>query len=1005
VTSTPSLSSSNRFSVLSVDEIVEIDEPGESIKVVQTSVGKAEPRLYRPKWERRLPARLVIASLEETNRSRSLKLKVDIETTDTGEVKSLNALVDCGATGRFIDRDYVRTNRLRTRTLSRPVPVYNVDGSLNESGSITEVADLILRYKNHSERALFAVTGLGKQTLILGLPWLQMHNPEINWAAGTVKMNRCPPQCCSGCRDEIREERRTQRAEVRQIGRCSAGPLPASVEDVAEEDEDSTTSEGEPQLEDGDRVFAAGLLPPPQEIRATSTVSQRLAEAHKLNSQPNPLSAASTTSTEDIPVHLREFGSVFSKKSFDALPSPKPWDHAIELVPEAKPAGCKVYPLSPAEQKELDVFIQENLESGRIRPSKSPMASPVFFIKKKDGSLRLVQDYRALNAITVKNRYPLPLISELVNKLRGAKYFTKLDVRWGFNNVRMKEGDEWKAAFRTNRGLFEPLVMFFGLTNSPATFQTMMNDIFQELVAEGVVVVYMDDILIFTETIEQHREVTRRVLELLQKHQLFLKPDKCEFEKTKVEYLGLVISHNSVEMDPVKVARVAEWPIPANKKEVQSFLGFTNFYRRFISNFSHHARPLFDLTKNDVQWKWTSDEQSAFDTLKGLITSAPILLSPDSSKSFRIEADSSDFATGAVLSQQSADEKWHPVAFLSKSLSPVERNYEIHDKEMLAIIRAMEEWRHFLEGAEHKFEVWTDHKNLEYFMSAKKLNRRQARWSLFLARFDFLLHHRPGKTMGKSDALSRRADHGTGSADNSDITLLTPAFFAVRALEGIQVAGEEQDIMRDVRRGTRDAEHEEAITKVVKELKAAGHRSVRSAEWSLAEGVLYFRGKIYVPDVLGLHRRVVSLCHDTRVAGHAGRWKTHELVSRNYWWPRMSRYIGMYMSTCDLCLQTKAQRRLPIGELHPLPVPDAAWETISVDFIVELPQSSGHDAIMVVVDSVTKRAHFVSTVTTITAAGTARLFIQHVWRHHGLPCKVVSDRGPQFMAEFTQELY
>ena len=456
-----------------------------------------------------------------------------------------------------------------------------------------------------------------------------------------------------------------------------------------------------------------------------------------------------------IPDHLREFHAVFSKESFDILPESKPWDHAIELVPGEKPSGCKVYPLLPSEQKELDSFIQENLESGRIRPSKSPMASPVFFIKKKDGALRLVQDYRALNAITVKNKYPLPLISELIEKLRGAKYFTKLDVRWGFNNFRMKEGDEWKAAFCTNRGLFEPLVMFFGLTNSPATFQTMMNDIFHELIMEGVVVVYLDDILIYTETIEEHRAVTRRVLELLQEHKLFLKPDKCEFEKTRVEYLGVIISHNSVEMDPVKVAGVADWPVPSNKKEVQSFLGFVNFYRRFIQDFSHHARPLFDLTKNDVKWSWSADARSAFDMLKNLITSAPILTSPDNARPFRIEADSSDFATGAVLSQQSADDdKWHPVAFLSKSLSAVERNYEIHDKEMLAIIRAMEEWRHFLEGAEHQFEVLTDHKNLEYFRSAKKLNRRQARWSLYLARFDFVLHHRPGKSMGKPDALS-----------------------------------------------------------------------------------------------------------------------------------------------------------------------------------------------------------------------------------------------------------
>src|SRR6266567_859505 len=269
--------------------------------------------------------------------------------------------------------------------------------------------------------------------------------------------------------------------------------------------------------------------------------------------------------------------------------------------------------------------------------------------------------------MTVKNKYLLLLIPELIVKLRRAKYFTKLDVRWGFNNVRIKEGDEWKAAFQMNRGLFKPLVMFFSLTNSPATFQTMMNDIFEDLISEGVVVVYLDDILIFTETIDEHWKVTRRVLELLEKHKLYLQPDKCKFERTTVEYLGVIISHNSVAMDPVKVAGIAEWPALTNKKEVQSFLGFTNFYRRFIKDFSEHARPLFDLTRNDCKWSWGADEQSAFDKLKRNVTTAPVLISPDSTKPFRIKADSSDFATGTVLSQVSlADEKWHPVAFFSK---------------------------------------------------------------------------------------------------------------------------------------------------------------------------------------------------------------------------------------------------------------------------------------------------------------------------------------------------
>jgi hypothetical protein len=295
--------------------------------------------------------------------------------------------------------------------------------------------------------------------------------------------------------------------------------------------------------------------------------------------------------------------------------------------------------------------------------------------------------------MTVKNKYPLPLISDLINQLRGAKYFTKLDVRWGYNNVWIKEGDEWKATFRTNCGLFEPLVMFFGLTNSPATFQTMLNEIFQDLIMEGVVCVYIDDILIYTRTLEEHRRISRLVMEWLWKHKHYLQLDKCEFEQTRIEYLGLIISRGQAEMDPVKVAGVADWTKPQNKKEVQSFLGFTNFYQRFIQDFSHHAQPLFDLTGKNAPWMWGEAQQTAFNELKHAVTSKLVLMFAHDARPFRIEADRSDFATGTVLSQQSAvDEKWHPVAFLSKSLNAVEQNYEIHDKEMLAIIHALEEW-------------------------------------------------------------------------------------------------------------------------------------------------------------------------------------------------------------------------------------------------------------------------------------------------------------------------
>jgi len=260
--------------------------------------------------------------------------------------------------------------------------------------------------------------------------------------------------------------------------------------------------------------------------------------------------------------YFRDFEDVFTKESFDMLPNRKVWDHAIELEPASKSSNCKVYPLSPNKQTELNAFLQENLRSEHNHPSKSPMASLVFFIKKKDGSLRLVQDYRALNAMTIKNRYPVPLIPELINQLHGAKCFTKLDVRWGYNNVRIRKGDKWKATFWTNQGLFEPLVMFFDLTNSPATLQTMMNDIFRDLIMEGAVCVYLDNFLIFSQTLAEHQGIVHQVLQHLHEHRLYLRPEKCEFGRTKIEYLGPVISEGKAEMDPVKVCGVTEWPKP-----------------------------------------------------------------------------------------------------------------------------------------------------------------------------------------------------------------------------------------------------------------------------------------------------------------------------------------------------------------------------------------------------------------------------------------------------------
>ena len=476
------------------------------------------------------------------------------------------------------------------------------------------------------------------------------------------------------------------------------------------------------------------------------------------------------TFKQTVPSEYHEFADVFAKETFNELPPRHPWDHAIELLPGDHKIDCKTYNLTSVEQKELDEFLEENLRMGCIYPSKSQFASAFFFVKKKDGKLWPVQDYWKLNNITIKNRYPLPLIGELVDKLKSAKYYTKLDIRWGYNNIRMKEGDEWKAAFHTNRGLFELLVMFFGLTNSPATFQTMMNHLFQDLINWGKVVVYMDDIMIFTNTLDDHWKIVKEVLTILRQNKLSLKHTKCEFEVLETEYLGLIVAQGSVRMDKGKVQGVLDWPVPKTKKELRGFLGFLNFYRRFIKDFAQVAKPLNALTSIKRDFEWSSECQHAFDTLKQKIMTAPALHMPTDTDPFHIETDGSGVRLRAILTQKQHN-RWHPIAFISKSLSNTERNYPVADLELAIIIFALKEWHHYLLDAKHPFLILTDHKNLAYFTHPQDLSWWQAQWHQLLSEYHFTIEHQPGWT-NPADPLSQRPDFEKEVADNMKVTIL-----------------------------------------------------------------------------------------------------------------------------------------------------------------------------------------------------------------------------------------
>ena len=718
----------------------------------------------------------------------------------------------------------------------------------------------------------------------------------------------------------------------------------------------------------------------------------------------------------DIPWQYRDYQSVYNGQYSDELPPHRTFDHSIDMVDGKEPPWGPIYALSEKELGVLREYLDDMLKSGKIRPSKSPAGAPILFVPKKEGrGLRLCVDYRGLNKVTILNRYPLPLMNELRDRVRGSKVFTKLDLKAGYNLIRIKEGDEWKTAFRTRYGHFEYSVMPFGLANAPATFQNMMNDIFRDMIDMGVVI-YLDDILIYSENEQDHVALVKRVLDRLQEHQLALAPDKCEWHRSKINFLGYIISEEGIEMDQEKIQTVLDWEAPGAVKEVQSFLGFANFYRRFIEGYSKLTRPLTDLTKKSEKYIWSKECQTAFDSLKKRFTSAPILRHFDPELECILECDASDFAIGAILSQH-VEERLHPVAFHSRKMNKHEINYEIHDKELLAITSAFKEWRRYLEGARHKIIVFTDHRGLEWFAANKPLNRRQARWALELDGYDFQIIYRPGVKNTKPDALSRRAEHrpekggheyqpvehvlkpGQWNPGNyQDVVLSSIQFVGLRPVVKLSKWLEEKIVANAADDLTWQEQYEKAMNDGALEGKFTANITYR-------DGMLYRKGKIWVPSDPSLRKQIMESEHDSRVAGHMGMDKTSELIDRNFYWPGMAGDIEDFVRSCEDCQKNKAPHHKRHGTLHPLELAYAPWDSISMDYITQLPKSNGCSTVWVIVDRFTKMAHFIPIPDgQKTAEGCAKLFLANVWKLHGLPSDIVSDRDPVFTSKFWAEL-
>lgn len=792
---------------------------------------------------------------------------------------SFSALLDSGAAGNFVTPTVAEALQLPLNTLSPPVSIQALDGGPVGNGTISQITSMVQLtvYSVHHESINFLVLPSMQHPVVLGLPWLQTHDPVVSWKGGNI--HSWSPFCQNHC-------------------------LKYPCASTSIESPDSA------------------VIP-------------------------------------EIPNQYMDLDAVFSKTRATHLPPHRPWDCAINLLPGTSPPRSRVYPLSPTETQAMEEYVQEALQQGFIRPSTSPAASGFFFVEKKDGGLRPCIDYRGLNAITVKYRYPLPLVPSAIEQLRGACYYTKLDLRSAYNLVRIREGDEWKTAFSTSTGHYEYLVMSYGLVNAPSVFQSFVNDILRDMIGKYVVA-YIDDILIYSTTLAQHYLHVRQVLARLLHHQLYVKLEKCLFHQTTISFLGYVIGPDGARMEDQKVEAVTQWPAPKNIKELQRFLGFANFYRRFIRSFSSVAAPLTALLKGKPRsLQWTDAAQDAFTALKQRFTTAPILKFPDPTKQFVVEVDASDVGVGAVLSQRRGEPpKLHPCAFYSHRLSPAERNYDVGNRELLAVKMALEQWRHWLEGAKEPFVVITDHRNLEYIQAAKRLNARQARWSLFFSRFDFTITYRPGSKNGKADALSRI--HTISEPFPVLKPILPPSIIVAPVLWKIDA---------DIRREQR------------------GEPTPATCP----------PDKMYVPSTV--RDRVIVWSHTSLASGHPGIEKSMELISRKYWWPSIAHDVQRYVKSCSICTTTKSPRCLPPGKLMPLPTPNRPWSHLAIDFLSDLPPSKGYTVILVVVDRFSKSNRFIPFTSMPTALQVAEALFSQVFRHYGIPEDIVSDRGPQFTSQ------
>ncbi|GAU28841.1 hypothetical protein TSUD_21780 [Trifolium subterraneum] len=658
-------------------------------------------------------------------------------------------------------------------------------------------------------------------------------------------------------------------------------------------------------------------------LQNTHQLIQYLGAENKCFSIMFTISSESSLSPSDIPI-VREYLDLFPEE-INSLPPEREIEFSIDLVPGSQPISIAPYRMSPLELRELKSQLEELLQKHFIRPSVSPWGAPVLLVKKKDGTMRLCIDYRQLNKVTIKNKYPLPRIDDLLDQLRGATIFSKIDLRSGYHQIRIRTSDVSKTAFRTRYGHYEFLVMPFGLTNAPAIFMDYMNRIFQPYL-DKFVVIFIDDILIYSKDPQEHAEHLRIVLDILREKQLYAKFSKCEFWLSEVKFLGHVISQGGIFVDPSKVEAVLNWERPRTVSEIRSFLGLAGYYRRFILGFLEIALPLTRLTRKGAAFVWDELCENSFNLLKQKLTSAPVLVISDPDKKYVVYCDASNKGLGCVLMQDGA-----VVAYASRQLKPHEENYPTHDLELAAIIFALKIWRHHLyEGVEHETTEWME----------------------YLKDFDFELNYHPGKANVVADALSRKALYA------SEILMHQCGLYEKFRDMNLSVTYRKSGVKLNRIELTCDLR---STISSAQEKDVDLQRRIGKPEFTVADdGVIQFGNRICVPNDADLKRLILEEAHKSGFSIHPGSTKMYHDLKKNYWWPNIKTEIAEFVLRCI----------------------------------------KGEDSIWIIVDRLTKSAHFIAVKSTYKASRYAEIFLEEIVKLHGVPLSIVSDRDPTFTSHF-----